>query len=276
MTTDQKILKNFIENHTVQVLQIIENFGEEEIAGLISILPTNLSTLLLSQMDRFKAARCLDKSDLEVAIKLIGTLSPSRAVIILRQLNQTHCDSILEGLSIERSKSLRQILSYPPDSVGAYLDPMVFTLQEDLTIGEALERIMENHSQVFSHIFILSRIQLLVGFIEMKDLIIHKKKKAIRTIMNPDPIKILADINIKVLSEGKFRNKTFSVLPVVDAQDTFLGVITSEIMIQINPEEKSLDRQAKQASMELGNLYQIGLSSLFRTATDIIWENKSK
>jgi len=276
MNTDQKLLKRFIQNHTGDVLQIIEKLDNEEIAKLITILPSNEANLLLSQMDRNKAARCLQVVDIEIAIKLIEKLSPSMAVLILRQTDKHFHDSILDQLSLEHSKSIRQILAYPPDTVGAYLDPLAFTLQEDLSIGEGLEKIKEHHSNVLSHIFILSRIQLLVGFIQIKDLITNKKKKLIRAIMNPDPPKIHANINIRVLLEEQSWGESFSVLPVVNVQNIFLGIIAKETLSNINLKERSLDRQAKQASIELGTLYQIGFSSLFRTASEIIWENKTK
>jgi len=277
MDTDKRILERFINNHTSEALLMIENLDEEEIAVLLKSLSPELSSILLCQMDRFKAARCLEKIDPEIAIKLIETLTTSIAALILRQMDKNLRNSILDRLSSENSKSIHQILRYPDNTVGAYLDPLVFTLLQDLSISQGLERIKENQLHILSHIFVLSRDHLLVGFIELKELIKTDESKPIREVMNPNPPKILADMNINTLLEGWGGwDKSFPFLPVVDLHGIFLGVITWETLTNINKMEKTMDRHAQQASMALGDLYQIGFSSLIRSASEIIWEYKSK
>ena len=276
MDTDQKILERFIQNHTDEVLNIIDKIDEERLADFLQLLPVEKSILLLSQMERHKAARSLEKIGQEQSIELIGNLPESVAVLILRQMDHEVLNSFLKGLPAEHSKSLRQILSYPKDTVGAYLDPKVLTLQENLNIGQGLEKIKANRPNVPPHLFILSRDHLLVGYIELKDLIINKRKKPIRDVMNPDPPKILADINIKIFTENNGWIDPFFILPVVDAKGIFLGVISKDSLSDIHPIKTTYDRQAQQASMALGDLYRIGFSSFFRSASEIIWENKNE
>jgi len=270
MDTDNKILEKYIKDHTLEVLRIIEKLSNEEIIGLFKSISAELSALLISKMDRFKAARCLETIDLEIAIKLISSLNISSTALILRQIEENLRNSIVDGLSIENSKLLRQILKYPDNSVGAYLDPVVFTLYEDLSIGQGLERIKESHPHVGSHVFILSRNQSLVGFIDLKELITGDLSNPIRKIMNNNPPKILAEMDIKVLLKEQAWDELFTFLPVVNLQGIFLGVIRKKTLSEIKAKEKTSDYHAKQASIALGDLYQIGFSSLIRSASEII------
>jgi len=270
MDTDEKLLASFIQSHTGEVLLIIENLKEIEIADLLESLPIDLSALLLGQMDRFKAARGLEKVDLGIAIQLIEKLPISSAKVLLRQIDHSICNTLLNGLPPHASMPLRRILKYPENSVGAYLNPLVFTLFEDQSIKQGLEKIKKNDPHLQSKIFILDRNQLLVGFIELKELITNDINKPIHLLINSDFPKIVADMNITTLMEGWKYDESFPCLPVVDASGIFLGEITKLILANINPKKNTFDHEALQASSALGELYQIGLSSLFRSASEIV------
>jgi magnesium transporter len=276
MDTDQILLEKFIQNHSGEVLHFIEKLGAKEIAGLIESLPLQLSEQLFNQMDRYKASQCLENLNPEMAIKLIDALHPSLAATILRQVNKDLCNSLLDDLSKDKSKSIAKILSYPDNTIGAYLDPLVFTLYEDLSVEQGLTRIRESHPNIISPVSILSRNPLLVGFKEVNDLITTEITKQIHTVMNPNPPEILADINIKALLAGRDWDNSFYYLPVVDSTGVFLGVIGRDVLKNIDQKAETLDRHAQEASMALGDLFQIGLTSLFRSTSDIIWDYKQK
>ena len=276
MDTDQLLLEKFIRNHPGEVLHFIEKLSAQEIAGLMESLPIDLSEQLCNQMDRYKASQCFENLNPEMAIKLISALHPSFAATILRQVDKILCNSILKDLSKDKSKSIATILSYPDNTVGAYLDPLVFTLYEDMSVEQGLVRIKENHPHIVSPVYILSRDQLLVGFTEVKDLIAAENTKQIHSIMNTNPPEILADISIKALLAGSDWNDLFYYLPVVDSKRVFLGVIGKDVMKNIGQKAEPLDRNAQEASQALGDLFQIGLTSLFRSTSDIIWDYKHK
>jgi hypothetical protein len=94
--------------------------------------------------------------------------------------------------------------------------------------------------------------------------------------MNPDPPKVLADMSISGFLKGNAWIEPFNCLAVVDSKGIFLGMISREKLSEFNHKKKTPDKQAKETSLALGNLYQIGLLSIFRTVTDIISDYESK
>ncbi len=269
MNTDEKIISKFVQDHTGEVLHFIENLKDEEIADLIESLPIELSILLLSQMDRFKAARSLEKIDIEVAIQIMEKIPLSTSELLLRQMDTVFCNLILDGLPLQNSKLLQSILKYPKDSVGAHINPIVFTLRENQNISQGLEKIKKDNPDLHSRVFVLSQDQSLAGFIELKDLIIMDANTSIRSAMNINLPKIRADINISSLIERWDYDESFLQLPVVDANEAFLGVVTKEKLSSISSGKNTHDHPAIKAGSALGDLYQIGLSGLFRSAGTI-------
>lgn len=277
MDTDLIIVENFIQNHPIEVQQIISEYDTDEILELLKTLSTESSSVLLTKMDRFRAAACIEKADIETAVKLIEPLNPLYAALILRHVSDTSEESIMNGLSPERSNSIRQILNYHENTVGAYCDPNVFTLYEDLTIQQAVSEVKVNYHQVMSPIFVLSRDQRLVGYLDIKQLMVSDPAHLILSEMNTDPPKIDADIDIRTLSESRWSlNESFLVVPVVSNTGIFLGVLYKHILSEKKTKEEFSDYNARQTSIALGDLYQIGFGSIVQSLSDILWENKSK
>ncbi len=276
METENKILERFITNHTDETLQVIEKLGAEELVEFLKSLPIDISSMLLANLNRLKAAHCIEKADLTFAMELLETCAPSISANILRILDQKLIQTLLEKISSEHSNAIRQILNYPENSAGAYLDPRVFTLKENLNIGQALDLIRENNTYVQSHIFVLSSEQALVGCIELKNLITGDSSKPIRSIMKINIPEIVANINVQALIDGKIEYEELPILPIVDIHGVFLGVIDKKSLSALKFDKESKSNDIQQASIALGDLYQIGLSSLLRSTTELLWNTKNK
>ena len=276
METDYKILERLIRNHTNETIQIIDKLEIPDIVGLLQSLPIELSSLLLCQIDRLKAARCIELADQEMQIELIESLTPSLAGNILRLLDQKNSSAILDVVSSKHSSFIRKILKYPSNTVGAYLDPWVLTLSEEISLAQGLEKIKAEQTYVKSPIFILSSEQKLVGSIDLKDFFTNDLTKSIQSAMDTGIPKILANHSLSLLAEGKIGDDRIPILPVVDIDNVFLGIFDKSASTVEDQDKISQDHLAHQTSIALGDLYQIGLTSLFRDTSELFWDTKTK
>jgi magnesium transporter len=276
METDYKILERLIRNHTNETIHIIDKLEIPDIVGFLQSLPTELSSLLFSQIDRLKAARCIESADQGMQIELIESLTPSIAGNILRLLDQKHSSAILEGVSSRHSSFIRQILKYPANTVGAYLDPWVLTLSEEISLAQGLEKIKSDQAYVKSPVFILSSEQKLVGSIDLRDFLTDDLTKSIQSVMDIGIPKVLANHSLSLLAEGKIGADRFPILPVVDIDNVFLGIFDKSSSLVEDQDKISQDHLAHQTSIALSDLYQIGLTSLFRDTSELFRDTKSK
>lgn len=276
METDYKILERLIRNHTNETIQIIDKLEIPDIVGLLQSLPIELSSLLLCQIDRLKAARCIELADQEMQIELIESLTPSLAGNILRLLDQKNSSALLDVVSSKHSSFIRKILKYPSNTVGAYLDPWVLTLSEEISLAQGLEKIKAEQTYVKSPIFILSSEQKLVGSIDLKDFFTNDLTKSIQSAMDTGIPKILANHSLSLLAEGKIGDDRIPILPVVDIDNVFLGIFDKSASTVEDQDKISQDHLAHQTSIALGDLYQIGLTSLFRDTSELFWDTKTK
>lgn len=242
---------------------LVEGYQVEDRAALIERLPVELCAQLLSQMDRNRAAATLEKVDLGTALKLLEALPISTAEVLLRQIDEAFCNVLLDTLDPKLSTPIKRALAYPRTMVGACMEPLVFTLTDDLTVGQSLERIKKDNPSLLSHVFVLSRNHVLAGIVEVKQLIVADRNTLIREIMDTRAPKTLANMSLDVLLEGRGWEAAYSFLAVTDTDGVFLGLITRESITGVSREKTSYKKQAAQTSSALADLFQIGLSSLF-------------
>ncbi len=269
MNIEQRLLEHYINRHTPEVLSTVEALAVEEIIGILESIPSKSAALILRQMDRLKAAQCLEKINIALAVKLIEHISTPYAEILLRLVNIDFCNILLDELPEKIAQNLRRIVRYANNTVGANLNIIAFTVSQELSVKMALEKIEKDKPELQSHLYILDRNQVLIGSVEIKKLITADRNKSIQSIMNSNPPKIMATINISSIAENESWDKSFSELPVVDMDGVFLGILSKEVLKKFNPDSKSIDQNLYKTGAALGELYKIGLASFLRITSEI-------
>jgi magnesium transporter len=263
MLHEGKLLKSFIKNHTAQALVVIEKQPDDIIAALMSGMPFQLSSKLLVQLDGFRAVEVLKHMKDHLSSKLLEEIPLSTAASILRLLDEEQQQHLLSGVSQETSRDILRLLNYPKHTAGSHVDSAVFTLNQTLSAEIGLERIKLHQRPVDNQIFVLDHYHKLVGCIGLKELLTADPQKEIRLLMETNAPSILADTRV---TENLIENLNWDAppyrIPVVDSDGLFLGVVSKK---DLTPEDKASRRQASQASVALAELYQIGLTSLFRS-----------
>jgi magnesium transporter len=220
-------------------------------------------------MDPYKAVRCIESMEMPLAIELLEKSDFAATTKIFRILDKNLSKLLLDSMSPEFALSIRKIITYPAHSVGAYMDPTVYTLKGNMTIEKAIKEIREYDNIVRSPIFVLSEENKLLGFIDLKTLITNDPSVKIGMVFNKPVPKIFVNMTVQSFVEGKIKDAGFAILPVVDVHGVFLGVLDKKHILNFELNEKSRDFYIQQAGAALGDLYQIGLSSFIKNTSEI-------
>jgi magnesium transporter len=276
MKIDQQLLEHYISRHTADVLSAVEILPVEEIVGILESVPTESAAILISKMERLKAAKCLEKLKPGLAVEIIAQLSVTNSEILLRLVSADFCSLLLDELPEKIAQNLRRILRYPKNTVGANLNPIVFTINEEFSVKMALDKIVKEKPQLQSYLYVLDRNQLLVGYIELKKLITTEGSKSIKSMMNLNPPKIIATINISSLADSESWIESFSELPVVDVDGIFLGILSKDTLRKFDPVTNAINQNVYKSGAALGELFKIGLVSFLKTTSEISTEQNLK
>ena len=277
MNTEQIILEKFIQSHPVTVAKILEHYKIEEIVSLLNEIPQHLALNVLNELEPYSAIKCLEMLDPSTSAALAAKLPIQVISVFLSQVSLELQESILSLMPQEISIPLRKTLQYPSASAGALADPFVPALPEDITAKEALQRVQNRKDKINHLIYIVNRNQVLCGVISLKELMFAHSASLLYEIMQKNVSVINADLNYqRILVHTGWQNA--HVLPVVDENNILLGIIRYNALRQIDNEKKT-NKESEQiinTGKALGELYQIGLSGLMRTAATLFKEQSEE
>lgn len=260
MNNDKHLIEQFLSHHPEIAIPIIEEFEIHEIAILIEDLSSDHAIRILSQIAPYKAGKVLEKLTIEQAVRSVELLPLSNSESILRIVDRSICEQILHTMGGKKSKYLQQALTFTKDQVGAHLEANVLTLHDRMSVEKALFSIKENDAVVKSHLFVLNDEKILLGYIELKELISSNVDRSIQSIMKEVPRTVFADMNSKDLLEQW--DDAFVDLPVVKINGQFLGTVSRISLSKLKSDKAAIDKSALKAGNALGDLYLIGLMSL--------------
>jgi magnesium transporter len=269
MLRDNTLVENFILKHTEAAVKIVEKQPDQDIVNLVSSLPTNVGARLMSQMDLLKGAHVLKQLDFQVAADLLEKIPTSTAISLFRILNKEQGDQLLSKISQEKQDQILRSLKYPNDSVGAHMDPAIFSLDQQLLVKECVEKINSCQHVLGHNLLIVDQARKLKGYVGLQELMSANPEQKVLSLLKTDLPSILADTRI---SENLLNDLELSLwwdqIPVKDSDGVLLGVIGKTKFSEHDTQHESSARRAWQASGALAELYQIGLTSLFRSTKE--------
>ena len=265
MDTDEKILEAFIHNHGMEATQILEELEPAEVASLFGEISLDLPVRILELMNAYKASRILERVDQTRAIEILEKVDLKTAELILRQVEEPLRSSLLENVASEISGPLRQKLIYRENTVGALMDPVLFTLRKSAKVGGALTLLKEQKRLTSPYVFVVKPDKSLHGVVNLQDLFLADKDASISTLVNISVPKLYDDVQLEtVLNYDGWLD--YYALPVIDSSDVLVGSLRLEAVRRVNVKgEEALGKQAIKASAALGELYRIGLTGFLRS-----------
>jgi magnesium transporter len=269
MDTDVIIIKQFIKEYGNEAARALENIEPDKLAAFFNDISDELSLQVIPLMNPHIMSTVFELMQQEKVIQLLEALEIHYAVLSVRMMNEALAEKILNILSSEKSTLIRRLLKYLENTVGSYMDPAVLTLSDRMTVKEALAEAKRHKKKISPDLFVLTSDRRFAGVINLSDLIAVDPEKEIRLIMNNTIITIPPDTPVQsILRHHEWMD--YYALPVVDQTSVFLGAIRLEtirsILVDSDKRKEDLGQTAINA---LGELYQIGLAGLLKSATDI-------
>ncbi|MDE2998334.1 MAG: CBS domain-containing protein [Gemmatimonadota bacterium] len=264
MNDVSNLVHHFVRNHAAEAARVLENCTLDELALFFAQTPSDLATPLFDTMESSIAAACLERMPAEEAAAALGGLAADRAAHLVRRLAPKSKTGIQEALPDDFSRHLNPLLRYREETAGALMQSLVFTVQPEVSAGEALSRLQTSPVRVLNYVYVVARDSTLSGVFSLRELLAADEAEAASVIMNRDVRFLRTDDSLAAVTAHPSW-KDFHTLPVLDEQDLFAGALRHKTLRQLS---RVADRfqHAGQAGAALGELYRIGLTALAKGA----------
>lgn len=207
---------------------------------LLEWLPEDTSLRLLSELDPQLQAVLVDEHTQARFKKLMRKFPFASALRLLRELPADMAEALLSDR--EDAAALRGELSHHWDTAAAHVQFGSLVLPMEWTIGEVVEDIRQRSDQIdkIDAVHVVDANQTLVGYLRIRDLLLHDNSVRVGDVMRPDPIHVAAETDREeVLAMA--RSRKLAALAVVDGQGRLLGAITRKELEEIARKEAEED-----------------------------------
>ena len=195
----------------------------------------------LSELDEPIILNLIGDEPPEKIAKLFQKLGVNDQVAILALFSDEKTQSILDLLNTEKQEEVEEIMSYPVDSAASIMTTDVFTLHQNIIAYEAIKEIQrQEKSEMVFYLYITDDDNRLTGVISLRDLVTTPPETSLIDIMTKNVVSVRPETDQEEVAKIVARYNYLAV-PVVDMDDSMLGIITVDDVVDVIREEATED-----------------------------------
>ena len=221
------VLKEKLEKmHPVDLADIFEDMDPEQRVLIFSELNTETASDTLEEIDPPIQREIVSSLKMEHILALVNEMTPGQTADILTALPHLDAQEILLELDQEKAGKVRSILERSDESINNYTTSAFISLPPDVQVGQVQDEYprLAKGKDVIMYLYIVNEGGLLLGVIDIKDLLKADDNAKLVDIMVDDVITLTKDSTLKEAAH-EFSRYDFRALPVVDDEDTLIGVL---------------------------------------------------
>lgn len=236
------------------LIKLIEKTHSADLAVIYRFFTDNEQDYLFVLMtDNEYTAEFLSELDDSILEDLLEDVAPERIVPIIRSASSDDQTTILNALPEEKSKiiidsmhtdeqeEIEEMLAYPEDSAGSMMSTGVFTLNEGLTAGEAINDLQnQKAAEMVFYLYVTDNDNHLAGVISLRDLVTTPSSTKLKDIMTRNVQYVRAETDQEEVAKVVSHYNLLAV-PVVDSNDEILGIVTVDDVVDVIREEATED-----------------------------------
>lgn len=237
-----EIKEILIEASPQDIAELLASLTSSDMLFVFNLLPQEVAVDVFEQLEADKENELLEFLDKERKITILNRMASDERADLFEKLDEKHQQYYLSMMEMGEAEDVKELLSYESDTAGGLMTTDYVAVYEWMTVGDAIEMIRKTAKEVdfVYDIYVLNKHNRPVGYMTVKDLIMHKPQEAIQKIMKGSVIKTnIYDNQEKVAL--LFSKYDATTMPVVDKKGIIKGVITVDDVIDVIQEEDTED-----------------------------------
>ena len=269
MSAREELVAAYLRLHPENAARLLESLSFDEVNAVLNAVDLATAAPVVSHMLPTYAARCVERQPPADGALLLERLGSQESVAVLRHLPNEHREAVLNALGPQWLMAFKLLLSYPTNTVGAWVEPRVLTLPDDCTAGEARDRIARSDQIAQARIYVLDRSRRLRGAVRGLALLQTGNRKKLATILEPADALWARDPLATAQEHSVWERHTEA--PVVNRDEEFIGVISyADLRKAFRQVNRVADPSGDREIAEVTELLKIGAGSLWNSLGDLM------
>ncbi len=233
------LAREYIQQFTHEATTILDSFSVEEILKYLQAVTPEAGEEILLGLTTGTTANVIENMSDSVFIPIFESLDSNKAAKLLSRISASNLNNKLTLLSKARSKSIKEMMEYPPTAAGYLMDTQIITFNPDNKVDEVLSKLRTIGDRKILNIHVTSNKGELLGKVFIQNIAISSVETKLKDLVEPcESIQAMAPAEeaVELFEKGKIIN-----LPVVDINNHLLGIIRSETLITATQKDASED-----------------------------------
>ena len=239
-------LKDFLKNiHSIDLAEGWRHLEPVEKIIVFKLLGTKKAVEVFEDLRFIEQNYVLNNLDNTEVAQIINVMAPDERADLFKELPDKIVKKLFNLINQEEAQDLRKLLVWKEGTAGSLMTTELVELKKDMNARQAILSIQENlraeyRENIYS-VFVTDENHKLIGSVSLQDLLKAPPDILIRDIMlSADLIKIDVATDIKEVSLW-FKRYELLDAPVVDKENTLLGIITVDDIIKIIAKQNTKD-----------------------------------
>ncbi|HHS51143.1 MAG TPA: magnesium transporter [candidate division Zixibacteria bacterium] len=240
---DVQALRDFCEScHPVIVAEFISALEPHEAWLVLKHAPTQTLAEILTHFEDDFQTEIIENIPRRDFANILTEMAHDERADLVKRLPEESRDAVLPALAQAEREDIRRLISYSEGTAGAVMTSDYATLPPDLTVSQAIDRLREiaPDRETIYYAYVLDSERKLLGFVSLKDLILARRSARVENIMHRDIIFARVDEDQEEAAR-KIQKYDLLALPVVDASEALVGIITHDDALDIITQEQTED-----------------------------------
>lgn len=236
------LTRAFLLNYPRDAARKIETMVAEKSALLLRDQPTYVLLPVWANLSPGVADDLLLQLPDETVAALLTALAAGQCASLLSRFDLQRRERFLGLLDKTIAAELRELLEYPADTAGALMETNIVAFNANMTAAEALTQLRNQKRAELRYLFLLNDDLYLQGQVPIQRLALAEGTQTLESLSTP----LIAVANaldpkseiVEILEKFKI-----DVLPVIDGNDHFVGVIRGRNILSVLKQDMATDMQ---------------------------------
>jgi magnesium transporter len=233
------------ELHEADLGDLLEALDPDLRPRLIELMGSEFDFTALTEVDDAVREDILEELRPRTVAEGVRELDSDDAVAILEDLPKEDQAEILDQLPPPERVALARSLDYPEDSAGRRMQDEFIAVPPAWTVGHAIDYMRETSDlpDRFYELYVVDPRSRFLGAVTLDRLLRSQRPIPISSLMEEDRHRVRATDDQEEVAR-LFEHYNLVAVPVVDANDRLVGVITVDDMVDVISEEAEEDIKA--------------------------------
>ena len=233
-----------------EITELMINMTKTMRVMIFRLLPKQLASEVLTHHERGERDTLLKELTDEEMRQVLANMKPDDRTELLEELPGQAVQKLLNLLPQGELNEARKLLGYPEESVGRLMTPDYVAVRPEWTVEQSLRHIrnMGKDSETINVIYITDQSWKLLDALSLRQFILADPAAQVQQIMDYSFVSILATDD-REKAVHLIQDYDIYALPVLDAEETLLGIVTVDDILDVAEEEATEDFQ-KTAAVE--------------------------